>query len=266
MINSGRIDADRLLKIIARQGWTEERAQSFESEYGAAIRRLVVLNLWRLGIIAHRCWAGRAANLLSTGKLDLYENTISDLWIELMNDLVTKYVTGSASGRIRRPFLAYLAGTIKKLLLANAQRLGLIPRQSEAEMLKALASAQKEKTRRQYVARIKFYFEPMVQDAILSNCTDGRFEEVYKHLPNLTSYFFEHYLLSSCCSHGGLRRGKRIAKYAAEFIRGDYGYGLNYIGEVTPYCSETGVTQCFPPPDMPTDDFISGLALKRAGA
>jgi len=263
MINSGRIDADRLLTVIARQGWTEERAQSFEDEYGAAIRRLVVLNLWRLGFIANRFENAKAANLLSTGKLDLYENTLSDLWIELINGLVKKYVTASAAGKISRPFLAYLAGTIRKLVLANAQRVGLIPRQSEAEMLKAIATSKKEKTRREYVARIKFYFEPIVQDAILSDCPSGQFEQVYRHLPNLTGYFFERYLLSACRPY---RPGKRIAKHASDFIHGDYEQGLDYIGDVTPYCAEVSVTQCFPPPNVSMDEFISGLKFRRAGA
>ncbi len=258
------MDADRLLTLIAHKGWTEERAQQFEDEYGAAIRRALILYLWRIGIIAHRFSEEKAASLLSTSKLELYENTLSDLWIELINGLVKKYVAASRTGAIRRPFLAYLAGTIKKLLLKNAQRAGLIPRQSEAAMLKALASVQKEKTRRERIAHIKFYFESTVQDTFLSDCPDDRFEEVYKHLSNLTSYFFEQYLVSTCRSRE-TRPSKRIAKRASAFIRGDYGPGLNYIGDVTPYCAEIGVTQCFPPPNVSMDDFISGLAFKRAG-
>lgn len=260
-----KTSADRFLELIAREGWTEERAQRFEDGYGAAIKRLLILYLWRIGLISYRCSLDHAMLILSDRKQEILENTLSDLWIELLRGLIRRYVHGRIAGTVNRPFLAYLAGTIKNLLIDNAQRAGLLPRQSEAEMLKALAAAKQERTLRGHIARVKFHFWGRVQEAILSNAPRGQFDDVYAHLSQLTAYFFERYLVDTCRSKAYDCRKGRIENIALDFMRSDYEEGLAFAGKITPYCSEAAVTRCYPHSEMSTDEFLTSLSLGRAG-
>ncbi len=161
--------ADGLLELIARRGWTEALAQRFEDEYGTAIKRTIVLYLWRLGIVS-RYFSPELLRNLSSRELELFENTLSDVWIAILGGLVRRYMLAAGAGRINRPFVAYLSGTIKKILITDAQHLGLLPRKSEAEMLLGLSSAKKIETQLRYVALLKFHFEGRVRELILARC------------------------------------------------------------------------------------------------
>ena len=163
-----------MLKKIVRQGWTEALASSFEKAFGDDIRRLLVLYLWRLGIIEYRFDPTRAASILTNRREELYENTLTDIWLELMRGLVDKYVKGFASGKIQQAFRAYLAGAIRHILIRNAQDLSLLPRESYGELLRALCDSKKESTRVQYLARIKFLLWDEVKQGILFSAAARR--------------------------------------------------------------------------------------------
>ncbi len=253
--------ADGLLELIAQRGWTEALAQRFEDEYGVAIKRTIVLYLWRLGIVS-RYLSDEIQRTIPTRELELFENTLSDVWIAILGGLVRRYRHEQLLGRTDRPFIAYLSGTIRNILITNAQHLGLLPRKSEAEMLLALASAKKPDTQRKYVALLKFHFEERVREMILSHCPSDQFEEVYKHAYQLSAYFFEQYLVQVCS--GSKNRYKKIVDIVALFMSRDYREGFRYVGHVAPY-SDTAQVRCYPPQDISTEEFLSSLSLRRAG-
>ena len=68
-----------ILQEIARWGWTEELAESFERAFGDDIRRLLVLYLWRLGLVEYRFDPTRASSILTNRKEELYANTLTDM-------------------------------------------------------------------------------------------------------------------------------------------------------------------------------------------
>ena len=253
--------ADGLLELIARRGWTEALAQRFEDKYGVAIKRTIVLYLWRLGIVS-RYLSDEIQRTIPTRELELFENTLSDVWIAILGGLVRRYRHEQLSGRTDRPFIAYLSGTIRNILITNAQHLGLLPRKSEAEMLLALASAKKPDTQRKYVALLKFHFEERVREMILSHCSADQFEQIYKHAYQLSAYFFEQYLVQVCS--GSKNRYKKIVDIVALFMSRDYREGFRYVGHVAPY-SDTAQVRCYPPQDISTEEFLSSLSLRRAG-
>lgn len=257
-----KTSADGLLELIAQRGWTEALAQRFEDEYGAAIKRMIVVYLLRLGVVSQYL-ATSALDTLPGYELELFENTLSDVWIAILGGLVLRYMHKERSGQMNRPFVAYLSGTIKKILITNAQRLGLLPRKSEAEMLLGLALAKKANTQRKYIALLKFHFEGKVREVILADCPHDRFQLVYSHIYQLTAFFFERYLVQVC--RADRSRCKRISDLAALFMRTDYEEGLLYVGRVVPY-SETAATKCYPASDISTDEFLSRLSLRSAGA
>jgi len=263
-MEDAKTSADGLLELIAQKGWTEERAQRFEDEYGAAIRRAIVLHLWRLGLVSHR-FSRDMLRVLPMRKLELFENALSDLWIALLDGLVRRYIREERAGRMNRPFLAYLSGTTKKIIITDAQRLGLLPRMSEGTMLSSLAVAKKVSTQHKYIALLKFHFEDLVRRRILDSCPQGAFQQVYGHLPRLTAYFFEEYLVHACRLERNMGSHKRISDLVEVFMRRDYKDGLSYVGHIAPY-SDAVMTRCYPPPEVTTDEFLSFLALPSAGA
>ena len=260
-MEGARTSVDGLLEVIAQRGWTEALAQRFEDEYGVAIKRTIVLYLWRLGIVS-RYLPDELQRAIPTRELELFENTLSDVWIAILGGLVRRYRHEQLSGRIDRPLMAYLSGTIRNILITNAQHLGLLPRKSEAEMLLALASAKKPDTQRKYVALLKFHFEERVREMILSHCPADQFEEIYEHAYQLSGYFFEQYLVWVCTA--SKNRYKKIADIVALFMGGDYRRGFRYVGHIAPY-SDTAEVKCYPPQDISTDEFLSFLSLGRAG-
>jgi len=259
-MKGAKTSVDGLLRSVAQIGWTEMLAQQFENEYGAAIKRTIVLYLWRLGIVS-RYFSHEMLRDLPARELELFENTLSDVWIAIIGGLVLRYMREQYAGRVNKPFIAYLSGAIKKILITNAQRLDLLPRKSEAEMLIGLSSAKRTGTQHKYIALLKFHFEEMVRENILANCLRGQFQQVYVHLSQLTAYFFEKYLIQAC----QVNKRKRISDFVTLFMQSDYIKGLFYVGCVTPY-SETAATKCYPPQDVSTDEFLSLLSLKRADA
>ncbi len=256
-----RTSTDGLLDLIAQRGWTEALAQRFEDEYGAVIKRIIVLHLWRLGIVS-RHLSPDVLRALPSRELELFENTVSDVWIAVLDGLVSRYVHEERLGRINRPFAAYLSGTVKKILITNAQRLGILPRKSEAEMLSGLCSAKKTSTQEKYIALLKFHFEGKVREGILAGCPPAQFPQVYARLSHLSAYFFEKYLVQACRTHRN--KYKRISDFIELFMRADYGKGLTYVGRVVPY-SDMTATKCSPPRDFSTDEFLSLLVLRRTG-
>ena len=226
-----------ILQEIARWGWTEELAESFERAFGDDIRRLLVLYLWRLGLVEYRFDPTRASSILTNRKEELYANTLTDIWLELIGGLVTKYVKGYGTGKIKQEFRAYLAGVIRHTIIKNAQDLSLLPKESQAELLRALCEAKKESTRAQHLARIKFLLWDQVKRRLLSACSRQAFKDVYMKLQSIIDYFFEVFLLKNCVLITAKRGRTPLSDLVLSFAKQELDRAKEYIGTITPYSS-----------------------------
>jgi hypothetical protein len=219
-----------------------------------------------MGLVVQRFDPENASKILSCRKLELVENTLSDLWIALTRGLITTYMRGRAAGKIRRPFLAYLAGTIHNLLVTNAQSLHLLPRVSESSMLRALSRAKRPSTQRAHLARVKFHLWVKVEDEILALCPSDRFPDVYDHLYHIVDYFFEEYLPTALAASEYPLGPFPLRHLVSRFMQNAYLLGMNYIGTVTPYSSEEMTEIESPSRESDSeDDFLSILALRASG-
>jgi len=224
-----------ILQGIVRDGWTEELASSFEMSFGEDIRRLLVLYLWRLGLVEYRFDPTRASAILTNRREELYENTLTDIWLELIRGLVAKYVKGYDTGKIKQAFRAYLAGVIRHMLIKNAQDLSLLPKESPAELLRALCGAKKESTKAQHIARIKFVLWNQVKQGVLSACSRETFKDIYKELQHVLDYFFEVFLPQNCVLITGNKAPKSLSDLISYFGKRELGRAKEYIGTITPY-------------------------------
>ena len=240
MGESSRVE---LLERIARSGWREGAAAEFERAYGDDIRRLLVLHLWRMGFVEYRFNPERAATILVERKLELFEATLTDLWLELLNGLVGRFAKGRREGRIHQEFLGYMTGTVRHLLIKNAQSLGLLPRESAGEVLRALCCAKGEATREKHIARLKFRFWPQVEADILSSCPAELFDEVYRGVYHVVDYFFEDYVPRSCPEISRGTRTSILSRLVGAFGEAEMRQGEHFIGKVVPYASEARLTK-----------------------
>ena len=224
-----------ILQRVLREGWTDHVVGAFERAYGADIRRLVVLNLWRMGLSESRFDPAHADALLSSRRLQLYENTLSDLWVAMLRGLIAEYVRGVAEGKVTQVFLAYISGVIKHLLIANAQKLGLLPREGLCEILRAYCTSRKAKTRDGHLARLKYRFCDRVREALLSECSDEEFNEVYRNAHHVVDYTFE-VVLPEKCEAITSRCTKRILDdVLADVKKRRLIDAVTYTGRVVPY-------------------------------
>ncbi len=231
-----------LLERIAASGWGQDVAEEFERLFGDSIRRALVVQLWRMGLVESRFRPERAAAVLAQRKLELFEATLTDLWLELLKGLVVRFVRGRKEDRIRQEFLGYLTGTIRHLLIKNAQTLGLLPRESAGEVLRALCSAKGEATRQEHIARLKFRFWPQVEADILSSCPTALFDEVYHDVYHVVDYFFEVHVPRNCAMV--VKNGRRdvLFRLLESFGESDMRDGQRFVGKVVPYPLEARET------------------------
>jgi len=231
-----RVRSESLLHVIQRDGWTDDAAVAFESQYGDDIRRLTVLYLWKLGLITFRFDPARAQRILQGQRLELFENTLSDVWIELTGGLVGRFLQDAAGREATLPFPRYLAGVIRNLVIDNARSLGLLPRESERAILRSLCGAKRTETRKAHTARALFQLETKAQREILLHCAGANFNEVYRCIYRVLHHFFEQFLPLRCPEIRRLRSGSAIVVLAEEYIEsGEFQAGLSYSGHVTPW-------------------------------
>lgn len=215
----------------------------------------------KLGLLQNRVSPERV-NLLSTRRLELFENTLSDLWVELLDGMVSHYLEGVEGGKIHQGFLPYLNGVIRHLVIANARSLGLFGKESPAEIIRSICDAKQEKTRCAKLAWAKFCFEHKVRLELLQCCSSKRFDAAYRNIHRVVDYFFERFIPAQCNQLSKLK-GRILESLLDRFVRADSDFeeALKFIGTVTPFA--TGEETPLRVPDgVSDDDYLS--ALKQA--
>ena len=132
-----------------------------------------------------------AARILKDRQLELWENSLSDTWIEVLGSLVPKYTRMVQQSSVKLEFRAYLAGVIRHIVISNARDLKLIPKDSAAAMIQAYCKSSKQVTRRSHMARMKFHLWNKVENEILSCCGEKRFGRLYPKMHHVVDYFFD---------------------------------------------------------------------------
>ena len=256
--------AINLLQRIARDGWSDSLAADFERCYGKDIRRLIVLHIWKAGLVSFRFDPRKAQALLSTCQLEVFENTLSDTWIALASGLVGRYVELTRGQSEGFPFLKYLGSTIRNLVIDNARSMGLLPRESIKAILRAMCQARKDATRRARMAQVKSRLLSRVEQEVLSCLPCDEFSDVYSAIHHVADYFFERYVPSQCQRIGRLP-SRSIAEALVEtFVESELSEALTYVGEVTPWDDTASIRVCRDPEFSHTEDeFLSLLSMRR---
>ncbi|HDI11703.1 MAG TPA: hypothetical protein ENF77_05265 [Candidatus Acetothermia bacterium] len=220
-----------LLEEIAAKGWNEKRAEEFERRYRKAIRWRIVVQMERLGLLQMKLSPERVG-ILSDKRLELFQNTESDINIKLLNGLIPCYLERKKQGRVKVEFLAYVSGTIRKVLVENARRLGLLGEETPYELLQGICQAKRE--RKAKIAWAKYCLEAQVRWELLDRCPSSRFQEVYKVVHHVSDYFFEVFVPGKCEL---LKRVKRrpVVGMVEALLAEELDSALGYIGKVTPY-------------------------------
>jgi len=261
---SERVSIPPLLSRIARHGWTEELGRRFEAEYGDRLRWQIVASMERLGMLQFRISPERT-DVLSDRRSALFDNTLSDLWIELMGGMVDRYVQGVREGRIAREIVAYLRGVIRHLVIRNARDLRLIGSETPQESISAFCQAKQESTRRGRLAWLKFALEGRVRQEMLSRCGPEVFQSVYRGVHRVADYFFEEFIPSRC--EDVARLGSRVLDVLVGDLLLDstcLEAAVEYIGTVTPFSAgETATGRV--PEAADEDEYLSCLA-RAAGS
>jgi len=227
----------RLLARIARRGWTERLGQQFETVFGERIRWMIVATMERIGVLQWRIHPDRA-DCLEDRRLALYENTLSDLWYELVSGLVERYIKGVEEDRVHQDLVPYLRGVVRHLVIANARALRLIGRQTSVELLKSVCEAKREATYSDRLAWLKFCLEKKVREEILSRTETASFSRVYRRIHRVSDYFFEEFVPSQC-ERISPAIGTILDDLLDEFeLLASSETTLEYIGVVTPVARE----------------------------
>lgn len=232
-------------------------AQQFEAEFGKQLRWLIVLSMEKIGLLQYRVSPERT-NLLSDRRRELYENTVSDFWIELVDGLVDRYVLGVRDGRIHQEPMAYFRGVIRHLVLANARSLGLIGCETPREMIESFCESKRDATRLSRLAWLKFAVGEKVRQEILRRCSPQTFEKTYPAIHHVVDYFFEELIPSSCNELHEL--GPRVLEALAERLVNSPGLdeATEYVGSVTPFSPGGGPTSKAPD-GVDEDEYLSIL-------
>ncbi len=225
-----------LLTRINQTRWSEDLASAFETMYGDDIRRLVVLHLWKLGLVAFRFDPSVADRILRGRCLELFENTISDVWIALTRDLIRNYLhecDEQSPGAL--PFLKYLAGVIRNITIDNARNLGMLPRYSERSLLIQFCNAKGADTRKAHLARAMYHLQSRTERELLLHCNARVAEDAYLNLYRLVHHFFEQYVPQQCPLIKRLRGHSAIAVLVKRYMESEYQSGIHYRGNLTPW-------------------------------
>ena len=246
-----------LLSRIARTGWTEDLGHRFEAEYGERIRWQIVGSMERLGMLQFRISPERT-DALSDRRSALFDNSLSDLWIELMEGVVERYVRGVREGRIRGDLVSYLRGVVRHLVIRNARDLRLIGSETPQETISAFCEAKQETTRRNRLAWLKFVLERRVREEMLSRSDPDVFQRVYAKVHRVADYFFEEFLPTRCADVGKL--GSSVLKaLVGDLLDSDrIEAAAAYIGTVTPFSAGDATTNRVPD-GVDEDEYLSCL-------
>jgi hypothetical protein len=220
-----------LIEKISKQGWTERNASEFELRYGESIRWRIVIYMEKLGFVQQKL-NPRFVDRLSDRRLELFQDTYSDLWVRLLNGLIKRYVEGKRRNLIHSEFLQYLSGVIKNILLDNARALDLLPEETPYEIILSICEAKRDRKAR--IAWAKYCFGERVKEEILNRCPKDAFPKVYKEIHHVVDYFFEVFVIA----HEDLvRKAKRhtLATLVQALLERDLEKAVAYIGQIAPY-------------------------------
>jgi len=229
------MDVDPLLKRIRRRGWTEKLATAFQAKYERHLQWIVIVHMEKAGLLQWRI-APDQAHALSNRRLELYENTLSDMWIQLFEGLSEKYLDRVEKGRVHQEFIPYMSGVVRHLVIENARSLGLLGRETPTEILRSICEAKLEKTRETRTSWAKFCLEHKVRMDLLMIYPRDLFEDAYSRIHRVVDFFFEQFIPSKCSSLQ--ERGHRLLdSLVEEFAESqeDYSQALDYIGTITPF-------------------------------
>jgi len=199
-----------------------------------------------MGFVEFRFDPRRAAAILTERKLALYEDCMSDFWIDLLGGLVERFMSRRNERNLEEAFLAYSSGVVRHLLIKNAQSLGLIPRESVAEALRALCSAKRETTRNAHIARVKFRLWHQVKRELLLIRPSEGFAALYRDIHHVVDFFFESYIPRSCHQIDEAPNREIVTWLIGRFSEQDLREGLEFIGKITPVRAEPRMTELSP--------------------
>ena len=256
---------DELLARICREGWTDYTARAFHSLYAERIKWTIATTMERLGIIQSRLHPEKI-KVLSSRRVELFENTWSDLWIELMNGLVQKFVAKVEKGTVHQEFFPYLVGVIRHLVIKNARDLRLVSKEKPEDLLRAIFEARNETERRARIAWAKFVLENKVRFEILSRCPRDRFQEVYRSVHHVSDYLFEQYIPArDKLSRRGGRKSWKLISLVEEILESDLDKALEYSGRIAPYGSRADAVAVRSREDDVEDEYLSALKCAVGG-
>ncbi|MBS3788965.1 hypothetical protein KGY79_12325, partial [Candidatus Bipolaricaulota bacterium] len=149
------IEDEKLLKKIARQGWTDKLARRFEKTHGDSLRWSIVVNMGKFGLIHAKTAPNKVKDILTDRKLELYQNTYSDLWEKLLDGLIDTYLKRKDEGKVHTSFIYYASGTIRHLIVSNAKSLNIFSKTSPTELIRSICNRKKEKTVKAKIALAK---------------------------------------------------------------------------------------------------------------
>ena len=226
-----------LIEEISKQGWTERNALQFERRYGESIRWRIVIYMEKLGFVQQKL-NPHFVDRLPDRRLELFQDTHSDLWVKLLNGLITRYVEGKRRNRIHSEFLQYLSGVIKNILLDNARALDLLPKETPYEIMLSICEAKRDRKAR--IAWAKYCFGERVREEILNRCPKDKFPKVYKEIHHVVDYFFEVFVVEE---KDLVRKAKRrtLATLVQTFVERELEKAVAYIGQISPYAGHEPV-------------------------
>lgn len=248
---------DKLLVRIHKEGWTDYTAERFHGLYAERIKWTIATTMERLGLIQSRLHPKRIKSL-STRRVELFENTWSDLWIELLNGLVKKYMTKVEKGAVHQEFFPYLVGVIRHLVIKNARELGLVSAERPEDLLRAIGEARNEAERRARIAWAKFVLENKARFEILSRCPRDRFQDVYRSVHHVSDYLFERYIPSRG-NLAGRRKSWKLTSLVEEMLESNLDQALTYSGEIAPYGARVGAAGVHSGEEDVEDEYLSAL-------
>jgi hypothetical protein len=248
----GRTDKsspNSLLAKVQQQGWTERLAAQFQDEFGERLRWLVVVQMERVGLLQWRIDPDRVSTLPSQ-RLELYENTLSDLWVRLLEGLIGQYLNRVRDGHVHQDFIPYTSGVVRHLVIENARLLGLLGRETPGEIIRSICEARLDKTRIARMAWAKFCLEHKVRSELLAAYPRSLFRRAHRSIHRVADYFFEVFIPGNC--EGLASRGRRMLDSLVEdFVDSaeQCERACEYIGSVTPFANRGVVREESTDPD-----------------
>jgi len=252
-------ESNLILKRIVQEGWTEEASSQFMKKYARSIEWSIIVNMERLGLLRFRVNPDIVHSLPSR-RLELFENTRSDIKDKLLSGLIPKYLQGVEEGKIQQSFLGYLAGVIRFCLIKNARKVGLLGKETPDELIRGLCKGKKRSNGpdKHRVAWVKFCLEHQAREEILSRCPDDRFQQVYKNIHHVSDYLFEQFIPKQCSDL--LLKGSNLLPRLIEMLLStDIADAIQYRGSITPYAYRADVTSIREPEDTVEDEYLTAL-------